>query len=137
MDEKTKSSTLVTFSLGALIGVVTAVVIMFLQRIVRISPRLDQDGVTQPFGGQPVTGTDQGTPIGLSQGAVRQIPAVRANPPISTKGQGIPPTASMAGAVNGPRWTTPTKYIMGVIDSSISLNNSMGSYSYSGMVIPY
>jgi len=115
MDEKTKSSNLVTFSLGALIGVLSAVAVLFLQRILRIAPRLNQDSLIQPYEDLPVTDTDQGMPIGQPQGAVRQIPAVRANPPVPTNRQGIPPTASAAGAVDGPRWTTPTKYIMGVI----------------------
>ena len=101
MDEKAKSSRLTAISLGALIGLLSALFVLVLQRLLRPSIRLDRENQVQPYDSGPISAS------------FPNPPARRA--PVSTYGYSVPPSADGACTVTGPRWSTPTKYIMGVI----------------------
>ena len=110
MDEKTKSGSLTVFSLGALLGVLAAVIALLVQRIRRTSP-LPAEGDLPDTVRQPIQKSTPNQPMTQSAGTSRAgspaaIPSI-SGPPVS-RGIGAP-------AISSPRWSTPTKYIMGVI----------------------
>jgi len=97
MDEKPKSSKLTAISLGALIGFLSALIVLALQRILRSPSQIRQENQVPTLTNEPASASSPNPPDG------RQVVlTTRYNAP-------------SAGALNGPRWSTPTKYIMGVI----------------------
>jgi predicted PurR-regulated permease PerM len=124
MDEKPKNEVMVAFSLGALIGLVTAGFAL-LVRFLRQAPLPPQDSLPQPIEDQTISAQGASTlPVSL-QGAQMPAAVARATPNSNLssgklQSSGGPeagrtsPAAGGTGPVTGPRWSPTTKYIMGV-----------------------
>jgi predicted PurR-regulated permease PerM len=109
MDEKTKSGSLVAFSLGALIGAATAVFALVFRRNWRSFLPPKPEVLHEQPEGQPASGLNQSPPARPTQGVPQDTTPARGT-------TSVPPhKASVLPATSGPHWTTPTKYIMGVI----------------------
>jgi len=125
MDEKSGNEKMVAFSLGGLLGLLTEAFALFVRYIRRSSLQLKEDH-PQTSVGQPASAFDTGELTGRVQAGGKPPSAVRTNPASSGSEPGKSPGARTTAAsstgvvtgevdtVGGPRWSTPTKYIMGV-----------------------
>ena len=126
MDEKPDHDRLVAFSLGALIGLGTAVLAL-LVRFFRRASLSSQDGLSQTNKAHSTSIPDQGVfPVSLqdvempslSVQAAALVPDLVPGKTLTSSGPRAAGTGVAAGGAvisDGPRWSTPTKYIMGVI----------------------
>jgi predicted PurR-regulated permease PerM len=92
MNEEQKSGNLLIVTFGALIGLAAALFALALRRFRRSAPPLDQESLPQLPASQPASASYP-TPAAPSTGILGAAPS----------------------AASGPRWSTPTKYIMGVV----------------------
>ena len=109
MDEKTKPDSLVAFSLGAVIGAAISVFALLFRRSRQSSPFSGPSILSEFPQEQTISGNDQDSLTGTTSGDRLKIAATRVSPSAQANRSGALP------AQTGPRWTTPTKYIMGVV----------------------